>query len=859
MKRHYGTKRNPAVYFQHRRGQYNNHSEVNETINQFTDLTTIPYHPQSKFSRQHKPKNSSHKKYQLKTTLNSPSNRTQIKPSGNLSLSDNTFSNLEDNQGQLSSLTGNLQTCIGNNKVILPSLPPKLINPKHQRKDSRKTENTTKLEESKRKAGNRRFVSPTPQITEGFNQTLINPNYSSILQEKRGKASVKFKERHQIKQKALGDTSNTERPEFIIKKKFNINRVNFMETGKAVNGEEKTMKFPSNPTNETLSSIVSNLNKKLYISPKVEQKEQKFQLGSPLLIKEFENSPMIQGNIDQRLCTKKSRGKSSPHNDPELKQKMIVKGKEKILEANMQQNDAVINLTQKIIKRTQINEQIRKQLTVKKRQDFEPTKCKDEPQFHNKRIKKSKEKGSEFEKNFKHQEDDKKKLESAQMINIEQRQLESNQQASIQPVNRNIGGLKTIDRIKFNDSCTVVSKGSKIPISPNSSFRTNMKSLKKSEINFKNQSKDMNKKDTVNIYKGHNNTSYNHTNDTSFNEEKILKGIRSGRLDSKVFDSKSNEQSLVINKKPSSNTANGHTAEGSKNSNINLCISPYSSINKESNLNKVSCKVPLLKKTIDSLMMPTNVVNEADESQNEDSILRKSSNVILEGEGSSTHQENRPEKLSSSSSRNDKVKHKDRYYEESKEYNNHPNRSLTSSLCNESRQNAFKVNITKQVMLDFSKEGSLNLESKSFGNKLKGEEDEVLLSDDEEIQILNHPIKGKAMKRSFDEIPLEVIPKNLTKINLTKKKTRFDEEDDSIVLNSEQAESEQSYKKEELRDVDSDVFNRSIIGDGTPEGRLKLLDQECCEEDSQRLPTPEAKLDFTPRKVFFLNQERDME
>lgn len=155
-----------------------------------------------------------------------------------------------------------------------------------------------------------------------------------------------------------------------------------------------------------------------------------------------------------------------------------------------------------------------------------------------------------------------------------------------------------------------------------------------------------------------------------------------------------------------------------------------------------------------------------------------------------------------------------------------------------------------------------------LANKLKEYEDEVLLSDDEDIQILNYPIKGKAMKRSFDEIPLEVVPKNLTKINLDKKKTRLDDEDDSIVLNrypsfvnfySEQAESEESHQTVELRDADSDVFNRSIIGDGTPEGRLRLLDQEELEEDSQRLPTPEPKLDFTPRKVFFLNQEREFE
>lgn len=130
---------------------------------------------------------------------------------------------------------------------------------------------------------------------------------------------------------------------------------------------------------------------------------------------------------------------------------------------------------------------------------------------------------------------------------------------------------------------------------------------------------------------------------------------------------------MVINKQPSSIIVNAHTVGGSKNSNINSLISTYSSINKDSNSNKGSCKAPLLKKTIDSLMMPTNVVDEADESQNEDSILRKSSNVIREGERSSTHQENKPDKFSSSSSKNKQVQHKNRYCEENKESDNHPN------------------------------------------------------------------------------------------------------------------------------------------------------------------------------------------
>lgn len=83
----------------------------------------------------------------------------------------------------------------------------------------------------------------------------------------------------------------------------------------------------------------------------------------------------------------------------------------------MQHNDAVINLIHKIIKRTQINEQIRKQLT-NKRQGFEPTKRKDEPKFRKKRLNKSKESQAKFGKNCKVQEADKKKIKFNEVVNI---------------------------------------------------------------------------------------------------------------------------------------------------------------------------------------------------------------------------------------------------------------------------------------------------------------------------------------------------------------------------------------------------------------------------------------------------------
>ena len=103
--------------------------------------------------------------------------------------------------------------------------------------------------------------------------------------------------------KNRGNFSLQDRPEFTIKKKHKINKV----SRKGNKPKPPNMNFVSNPTNETISSIMSNLNQKVDLSPR-NREAQGIERKSPLLIEEFENSP-----LDPRFGSSKNRHKVSPH------------------------------------------------------------------------------------------------------------------------------------------------------------------------------------------------------------------------------------------------------------------------------------------------------------------------------------------------------------------------------------------------------------------------------------------------------------------------------------------------------------------------------------------------------------------
>ena len=99
-------------------------------------------------------------------------------------------------------------------------------------------------------------------------------------------------------------------------------------------------------------------------------------------------------------------------------------------------------------------------------------------------------------------------------------------------------------------------------------------------------------------------------------------------------------------------------------------------MNKESIQNKLPWKGTSIIKGIGSLFDSNQVVNEADESQNEDSILRKSIGLHMEGEYSDQSEEIQRDKVSYTFSDNDKIIQKDRYEENKDESMNQTHSNL---------------------------------------------------------------------------------------------------------------------------------------------------------------------------------------
>lgn len=119
-----------------------------------------------------------------------------------------------------------------------------------------------------------------------------------------------------------------------------------------------------------------------------------------------------------------------------------------------------------------------------------------------------------------------------------------------------------------------------------------------------------------------------------------------------------------MKKNESSFIGQSNTEEETKVSQYNSIMSPYSSMNKESIQNKFKWKGTSQIKGIGSILNSNEVVNETDESQNEDSILRKSKEQNIEGEDGSSIGYSIQEKVSYLNPQNELNVHKDRYEEQ---------------------------------------------------------------------------------------------------------------------------------------------------------------------------------------------------
>ena len=142
-------------------------------------------------------------------------------------------------------------------------------------------------------------------------------------------------------------------------------------------------------------------------------------------------------------------------------------------------------------------------------------------------------------------------------------------------------------------------------------------------------------------------------------------------------------------------------------------------MNKESIQNKLPWKGTSIIKGIGSLFDSNQVVNEADESQNEDSILRKSIGLHMEGEYSDQSEEIQRDKVSYTFSDNDKIIQKDRYEENKDESMNqtHSNLLFDTSMKIRMQDSRNPALIAQEDLAGYSKNNTVdNLNSKHFTN-----------------------------------------------------------------------------------------------------------------------------------------------
>ena len=142
-------------------------------------------------------------------------------------------------------------------------------------------------------------------------------------------------------------------------------------------------------------------------------------------------------------------------------------------------------------------------------------------------------------------------------------------------------------------------------------------------------------------------------------------------------------------------------------------------MNKESIQNKLPWKGTSIIKGIGSLFDSNQVVNEADESQNEDSILRKSIGLHMEGEYSDQSEEIQRDKVSYTYSDNDKIIQKDRYEENKDESMNqtHSNLLFDTSMKIRMQDSRNPALIAQEDLTGYSKNNTVdNLNSKHFTN-----------------------------------------------------------------------------------------------------------------------------------------------
>ena len=215
-------------------------------------------------------------------------------------------------------------------------------------------------------------------------------------------------------------------------------------------------------------------------------------------------------------------------------------------------------------------------------------------------------------------------------------------------------------------------------------------------------------------------------------------------------------------------------------------ISQYQTIwSQPSSTQKVSWKVPSLKKGLKDIFDSYQVVNEADESQNEDSILRKSSEQhnIQNQDSSLTEtlaRENPPNLKIQDIKVPEKTRYEEEKYQESLRQSNW-NLVLDTSMRIKHQDSSVNNHLGINMMSGNSRMNSLN--SKYFSDPKVDKDDEVLHSQENDAEVIAQH-QNRLVKKSFDDIPMEVMPKNQTKISLLKKEMdNFREDDDWIILN----------------------------------------------------------------------------
>ncbi|CAI2379305.1 unnamed protein product [Moneuplotes crassus] len=821
--------------------------------------------------------NSSTGEYKLRTTLQSPLDKKTKDPEisirdGNITLSDNSYTINTIKQSSKNS----------NKRALLPRLPQELqrnFEKPHRRKNSF----ITNLKESATKIGNYRFMSPSPNLTTPNNQSLIHPRSKSIFDGYKGKSSDKLKGRYRTKSKPNNslNPSYAFRPEFIVTKKQKVNKVNLKRFENKQEDKLHKNRVSINCQSHRLASITPKMSKKLQISPKIREMSQLRGLKSPSLANKFENI-----HLNTRFGSTKRR-KATPYINPALKEKLITKGKESILQANLEQKANVLNLSHQLLKQ-KTDEHLLKHIRDRRNQSTQPIRKAEEICLHQKNLNfiinpdvllspEVKERPQENHvtpnPSIKCGSPSKNPLIKDQKHDINMENFKTSlSNLKISPDNRYKNKRKILIPRPITKISTKTGKFSKeswkIPtespvksnLSPVKSTKTACKITKNREIGIPNFSKDSAIKDIVNkLQSSKNITSFYNTNDTSMNGERLLKGIGSQQIDINAsLRPESNEQEVIINKQKSSNIVHFKALGESKNSYIQSLMSPYSSTNKESQPNQGSCKAPSFKKTIDSLMLTNNVVNEADESFHEDDLLRESSKIINDKQEFSFDQP----KLSDSYEDCKREKHKGRYSETSQNESCHNSdlNLLSDTFLKIDKDFSPKLKLIQKPKLDFSKEVTLPDKPKNYIN-LQEDQDDVLQSDNE-VEILPSPIK-KPIKKSFDSIPLRIIPQEDSKAS-PEKKIELEDFDDSIIITNDQVDSDptEKYSRSPLsaHNMLGNEFETSLTKnrDNPSVDNLKLLDQETCEEPSQRCPTPEAELAFTPRQVFFLNQEKQL-